>query len=173
MYQMFMDSPVGQLRIVEHDGWIKEVSLADLPGACLKPDGTLVKSVETFPQAVTEKTEILLKAEQQMKEYFAGVRKDFELPLKPDGTVFFQSVWNALQEIPYGETRTYGDIAAAIGKPTAARAVGMANHHNPIMIIIPCHRVIGSKGQLVGYAGGLDVKQKLLALEERHDSRVY
>ncbi len=170
MYQMFMDSPIGQLRIVEHDGWIKEVSLANLPGARLNPDGTLVKSVETFPQAVTEKNEILMKAEQQLKEYFAGVRKCFDLPLKPDGTAFFQAVWKALLEIPYGETRTYGDIAKAINKPTAARAVGMANHHNPIMILIPCHRVIGANGQLTGYAGGLDVKQKLLALEERHDS---
>ena len=88
--------------------------------------------------------------------------------MKPDGTAFFQSVWKALQEIPYGETRTYGDIAKAVGKPKASRAVGMANHHNPIMIVIPCHRVIGSNGQLVGYAGGLDVKQRLLDLEMSH-----
>lgn len=168
MYQIFMDSPVGQLRIVEVQGYIKEISLADTPGARLNKDGKIVKTVETFVQAVTEKTAVLENAERQLKEYFAGIRKKFDLPLKPDGTAFFQSVWKALREIPYGETRTYGDVAGVIGKPSAARAVGMANHHNPIMIVIPCHRVIGANGQLVGYACGLDIKKKLLALEEKY-----
>lgn len=170
MHQIFMDSPVGSLRIVEAGGFIKEISLADVPGARLNRDGKIIKMVETFTQAVTEKTALLEDAERQLKEYFAGVRKKFDLPLKPDGTAFFQSVWKALMDIPYGETRTYGDIAAAVGKPKAARAVGMANHHNPIMIVIPCHRVIGSNGQLVGYAGGLDIKRRLLSLEEKHEN---
>lgn len=168
MYQIFMDSPIGRLRIVEHEGQIKEISMADLPGARLNSDGTVIKSVETFPQAITEKTEILIRAERQLREYFAGSRKIFDLPLSPNGTAFFQSVWTALQAIPYGETRTYGDIAREIKRPTAARAVGMANHHNPIMIVIPCHRVIGANGQLTGYAGGMEIKQKLLDLENRH-----
>ncbi|MDD3221333.1 MAG: methylated-DNA--[protein]-cysteine S-methyltransferase [Clostridia bacterium] len=168
MYQYFMNSPIGQLRLVEDKGFIKEISLSDVPGARLNPDGKIIKSVETFTEAVTEKTQVLGEAERQLKEYFAGVRKDFDLPLSPEGTAFFQSVWNELKEIPYGETRTYGDIAKSIGKPNAARAIGMANHHNPIMIVIPCHRVIGANGKLVGYAGGLDVKERLLEMEGSH-----
>ena len=169
MYQMFMDTPIGRLRIVEHEGQIKEISMADLPGARLNSDGMVIKSVETFPQAITEKTEVLKMAESQLREYFAGTRKNFDLPLSPNGTAFFQSVWKALRSIPYGETCTYGDIAKEINRPTAARAVGMANHHNPIMIVIPCHRVIGANGQLTGYASGLEVKKKLLELEKRHE----
>ena len=168
MYQYFMDSPIGRLRLVESDGFIKEISRADVPAARLDSEGKIIKTAETFESAVTEKTEALAETEQQLREYFAGIRKAFHVLLKPDGTVFFQSVWKALLDIPYGETRTYGDIAKAVGKPKAARAVGMANHYNPIMIIIPCHRVIGANGQLVGYAGGLDVKRRLLDLEMSH-----
>ena len=170
MYQFFMSSPIGKLRLVESGGFLKEISLSDIPDARLSSEGKIIKTAETFTQAFTEKTEILAEAEHQLKEYFAGIRKKFELPLKPDGTVFFQTVWKALLDIPYGQTRTYGEIAAFIGKPKASRAVGMANHHNPLMIVIPCHRVIGSHGQLVGYAGGLEVKQKLLDLEKKYDS---
>ncbi len=101
----------------------------------------------------------------QLNEYFAGVRRDFDLRLDLEGTPFQQSVWQALLGIPYGETRSYGEIARAIGKPAAARAVGMANHNNPVSIIVPCHRVIGHDGRLVGYGGGLDVKTALLKLE--------
>lgn len=168
MYQYFFDSPIGQLRIVENDGFIKEISKWDVPDARLNSEGRIIKNSETFTDAVTEKTPVLAEAEQQLKEYFAGVRKSFNLPLKPEGTAFFQAVWKELQEIPYGETRSYGDIAKYIGKPTAARAVGMANHHNPIIIVIPCHRVIGANGDLVGYAGGLDTKKRLLSLEAQH-----
>lgn len=168
MYQYFMDSPIGRLRLVEKDGFIKEISQADVPAARLNSEGKIIKTAETFASAATKKTEALAETERQLREYFAGVRKVFDVLLKPDGTAFFQSVWKALQDIPYGETRTYGDIAKAVGKPKAARAVGMANHHNPIMIIIPCHRVIGANGQLVGYAGGLDVKRRLLDLEMSH-----
>lgn len=108
---------------------------------------------------------LLDEAEQQLREYLAGERKTFDLPLDPRGTPFQQKVWAALQEIPWGETRTYGDIARQVGRPGGARAVGMANNRNPISIIIPCHRVIGADGKLVGYGGGLDKKAFLLRLE--------
>lgn len=106
-----------------------------------------------------------MQTEKQLKEYFKGQRNVFDLPLQMKGTQFQQEVWQALQEIPYGETRTYSDIAVAIGRPKATRAVGMANHCNPLAIIVPCHRVIGKNGSLTGYAGGLEKKQALLALE--------
>ena len=108
---------------------------------------------------------IILEAVKQLSEYFDGKRQSFDLPLKPHGTEFQQKVWSALLEIPYGETRTYGEIAAATGNPKACRAVGMANNRNPIAVIIPCHRVIGSNGALTGYAGGLKAKEILLELE--------
>ena len=112
-----------------------------------------------------EETELLKEAAKQLKEYFDGTRKKFTVSLNPKGTSFQQKVWEALQAIPYGETRTYGQIAEAVGNKKASRAVGMANHNNPIMLFIPCHRVIGANGSLVGYAGGLDVKERLLKLE--------
>ena len=105
------------------------------------------------------------EVEKQLNEYFSGSRKVFDLPLDPAGTEFQQKVWDALQAIPYGARRTYGEIAAAVGNPKASRAVGMANNRNPIMIIIPCHRVVGADGALTGYAGGLEMKQALLELE--------
>ena len=111
---------------------------------------------------------VLLEAARQLADYFAGTRLRFELPLDFAGTPFQQKVWNALLAIPYGETRSYGDIAARIGHPEAARAVGAANGRNPISIVAPCHRVIGSTGSLTGFAGGLPVKQWLLALEQRN-----
>jgi methylated-DNA-[protein]-cysteine S-methyltransferase len=101
----------------------------------------------------------------QLEEYFAGERQEFDLDLAPGGTPFQMQVWRALREIPYGETASYGEIAAAVGQPGAARAVGGANNRNPIAIVIPCHRVIGSNGTLTGYGGGLPRKQQLLALE--------
>ncbi|KEA62898.1 Methylated-DNA--protein-cysteine methyltransferase [Marinobacterium lacunae] len=109
--------------------------------------------------------DLLLAAAHQLSEYFAGTRREFDLPLAPIGSPFQQSVWEALCEIPFGETRSYGDLAHTLGRPRAARAVGMANNRNPIAIIIPCHRVLGADGKLVGYAGGLIIKQTLLRLE--------
>ncbi len=106
----------------------------------------------------------------QLQEYFAGKRKVFRLPLAPVGTTFQRRVWEALYAIPYGETRAYRDIAAAIGVPHAYRAVGMANNKNPIMIVIPCHRVIRAHGELTGYAGGLEMKEALLTLERRNSA---
>ena len=110
MYQYFMDSPIGRLRLVESDGFIKEISRTDVPAARLDSEGKIIKTAETFESAVTEKTEALAETERQLREYFAGIRKSFDVLLKPDGTAFFQSVWKALLDIPYGETRTYGDI---------------------------------------------------------------
>ena len=114
-------------------------------------------------------TDILLEAADQLNQYFSGKRRDFDLPLSYDGSEFRVSVLDALRDIPYGETRTYGQIAAQIGRPTACRAVGMANNRNPIAIVVPCHRVVGSTGALVGYAGGLGVKTHLLNLEKAHE----
>jgi len=110
-------------------------------------------------------TPLIKKAINQIDEYFSGKRKTFNLPLVLHGTDFQIKVWNALQQIPYGETRSYGEIAIMIKNPKACRAVGMANNRNPIAIVIPCHRVIGSDGSLVGFGGGLGVKEKLLGLE--------
>lgn len=104
---------------------------------------------------------------RQLDEYFAGKRREFSVPIKTQGTDFQEKVWAALRKIPYGETRTYGQIAAQIGNPKAGRAVGGANHNNPIMILTPCHRVIGADGSLTGFGGGLDVKEALLALEKK------
>ena len=115
-----------------------------------------------------EETPVLARARRQLEEYFAGERKAFELPLSARGTPFQKRVWDELLKIPYGETITYGELAARIGNPKAGRAVGMANHHNPISIIVPCHRVIGARGKLVGYGGGLDLKERLLAFEKGH-----
>lgn len=109
---------------------------------------------------------LLLQAVKELNEYFSGCRQIFTLPLAPQGTPFQHSVWQALQKIPYGNTCSYGEIAASIGNPKASRAVGMANNKNPLPILIPCHRVIGADKSLVGYGGGLDIKRKLLALEQ-------
>ena len=105
------------------------------------------------------------RCREQLEEYFAGRRKTFDIPLDPAGTPFQKAVWQALQAIPYGQTCSYADIAAYIGRPKACRAVGMANHRNPVAILIPCHRVIGKNGNLTGYAGGLEIKERLVALE--------
>lgn len=113
-----------------------------------------------------KETAVIIKTKNQLEEYFGGKRKEFNVPLEVNGTEFQEKVWRALLEIPYGETRSYLDIAKKIGNPKAFRAVGMANNKNKIMIIIPCHRVIGSNKKLVGYAGGLEVKEKLLNIEK-------
>jgi len=111
-------------------------------------------------------TPLIKKTAKQFDEYFNKDRKNFDLPLVLHGTDFQVKVWKSLQKIPYGQTRSYGELAAVIGNPKACRAVGMANNRNPIAIIVPCHRVIGHDGSLTGYGGGLDIKQKLLYLED-------
>jgi methylated-DNA-[protein]-cysteine S-methyltransferase len=110
---------------------------------------------------------ILCEAERQLAEYFAGKRTQFDLPLEPRGTQFQRKIWQALREIPFGQTRSYLDLARAAGSPGAARAVGAANGKNPLSIVVPCHRVIGADGRLNGFAGGVETKAKLLALEAR------
>ncbi|MFG6340731.1 MAG: methylated-DNA--[protein]-cysteine S-methyltransferase [Alistipes sp.] len=112
--------------------------------------------------------DVLRQAVQELNDFFVGKRHVFTVPVGPVGTLFQQEVWAALRAIPYGETRSYRDIARAVGRPAACRAVGMANHDNPIPIIIPCHRVVGADGRLTGYAGGLEIKSLLLRLEQEH-----
>lgn len=113
---------------------------------------------------------VLVETERQLKEYFAGQRKEFDLPIRFFGTPFQQLVWTALSEIPYGETVSYGQLADRLGRPTASRAVGLANGKNPIGIIVPCHRVVGATGDLTGYGGGLDRKRRLLDFEGEEDA---
>lgn len=117
-----------------------------------------------FP-GTRQETELIREAFRQITEYLAGRLKKFDLPLAPQGTEFQKRVWNVLASIPYGQTLSYGEVAALAGNPKACRAVGMANHHNPIVLVIPCHRVIGKNGSLTGFGGGLAVKEKLLRLE--------
>ena len=117
-------------------------------------------------------TPLLHQAFEQLQEYFAGARQEFTLPVRLQGTPFQLRCWQALLAIPYGQTRTYGQQAAEVGSPRACRAVGMANNRNPLCVFIPCHRVLGKNGGLTGYAGGLEIKQRLLAIErtDHHDS---
>ena len=136
--------------LIEEDGYLVAVRLGAYAAA---------------GDEVLRKTEALAEAARQLDEYFQGKRRAFDLPLKLNGTEFQRAVWNALLEIPYGETRSYHDIAKRLNKPGAARAVGQANHRNPLWIIVPCHRVVQAGGGLGGYGGGLEVKRRLLELE--------
>jgi methylated-DNA-[protein]-cysteine S-methyltransferase len=124
--------------------------------------------ISTFGPAVATSDRFLRQVIEQLSAYFAGEVQTFDLAVAPKGTPFQQGVWTALQEIPYGETWSYGQLADHIGRPTASRAVGLANGKNPISIVIPCHRVIGASGSLTGYGGGLERKQLLLHLERTH-----
>lgn len=150
----------------------KEIAYYQAPTGVLKMvcEGgflTYLKKVNEPYQKMILST-LAQKVTQQLNEYFAGIRKVFDIPLKLNGTEFQVKDWQALQTIPYGETRTYKDIAIQINNSKACRAVGLANNKNPITIIVPCHRVVGSSGKLVGYAGGLDMKKFLLTLEEKN-----
>ena len=115
-----------------------------------------------------QRTELIEETEKQINDFYTGERDAFDLPLTLQGTEFQNKVWKALLEIPKGETRSYKDIAVAVGNPNASRAVGMANNRNPIPVIIPCHRVIGTNGKLIGFAGGLDLKEKMLMIERKN-----
>ncbi len=125
------------------------------------------------PGAINEENTLLYDAIIELNQYFFGQRKTFDLPLKPFGSEFENKVWAYVLTIPYGETKTYEQVASSIGEPTAERAVGMALNHNPIPLFIPCHRVVGKNGSLVGYIGGLDLKKKLLAMEKTNAERVF
>lgn len=142
--------PLGQLKIGYRDGAV-----------------TLLMRTEE-PVREAGRTALTDLVFQQVMEYWNGRRREFDFPYLLQGTEFQQKVWRALCAIPYGETRTYGEIAAAVGNPRACRAVGMANHCNPILIAVPCHRVIGADGRLVGYGSGLDMKEALLRLEKQY-----
>jgi methylated-DNA-[protein]-cysteine S-methyltransferase len=154
VYKM-MASPVGRLKLVASDDGLAGVLWEnDRPGR-----------VRLHANAQDDRHPVLVEAERQLQEYFAERRKTFALKLDLAGTVFQRAVWNALRTIPFGETRSYAQIAKQIGSPAAVRAVGAANGKNPVSIVAPCHRVIGSTGKLTGFAAGLGVKAQLLALE--------
>ena len=143
----------------------RKIAEALIGALTLTASADAITAVRFGAEGARDASALLDAAEAQLREYFARTRRTFDLPLDPRGTAFELRVWAALRTIPYGETRSYGTIAAAIGSPRAARAVGMANHRNPLPILIPCHRVIGADGSLTGYAGGLAAKRRLLALE--------
>lgn len=142
----YLETPIGGLTLFEEGGALVRIDFGKTA-------------------AETERTALLDEAARQLAAYFAGKLRTFALPLAPAGTPFQRGVWAALREIPYGETRSYAEIAAMAGCPRGYRAVGLANNRNPLPILIPCHRVIGANGALTGYAGGLAVKEKLLRLE--------
>jgi len=151
----FVSSPVGLLKLVANDLALVAILWENDDPKRVRL-GSLIEDVD-HP--------ILCLAEQQLGEYFAGARKSFDLPLDFAGTPFQKKVWSELLNIPFGQTRTYGQIANSIGKPRAFRAVGAANGKNPISIVAPCHRVIGKDGSLTGFAGGLEAKECLLEIE--------
>ncbi|PZQ62923.1 MAG: cysteine methyltransferase [Sphingomonas taxi] len=157
LYRTTLSSPLGDLTLVADDHALVAILWPDDPPARVRLGA--MRDGADHP--------VLVAAARQVREYFAGTRTAFDLPLAPRGTDFQRAVWRALDAIPYGETRSYADIAQAIGRPAAVRAVGAANGRNPISIVTPCHRVIGRSGALTGFAGGLPAKQHLLALEQR------
>lgn len=153
MNLVYFKTPLGEMALAEEGGKITRLYLCaqDVPAGMGQ-----------------EPTPVLQEAARQLGEYFGGTRKVFDLPIQPRGTAFQQSVWRALCDIPYGQTRSYAHLAEQIGRPKACRAVGMANHKNPIPILIPCHRVVGADGSLTGYAGGMGMKKALLDLENKY-----
>ena len=149
----FVESPVGRLLLAGDEGHLHLLSFSG-------------KDRERAPEPEwREDRKPFAEVARQLRAYFAGERREFDLALRPSGTPFQLKAWRALREIPYGETISYGELARRIGNPKASRAVGLANGSNPIAIIIPCHRVIGSNGKLTGYGGGLGIKERLLGLE--------
>ena len=153
MYYCYMESPIGELLLA---GESDALAMIGFPKGAMRrdPGPDWIYNEKPFAEA-----------RRQLDEYFSGERRDFDLPLRLEGSEFQVSVLNALQKIPYGETVSYGEIAKRIGRPKAVRAVGAANGRNPIPIVVPCHRVIGSTGDLTGFGGGLDTKEALLRLE--------
>lgn len=154
-------SPLGELTLVASENGLRELTWPDRSSGRAPAEGPLIGDEPAQVAAVFD------DVVSQLDEYFAGERLDFDLPLDPVGTEFQLRAWDALRLIPYGETRTYGEQARRIGSPTAVRAVGAANGRNPISIIVPCHRVVGSDGSLTGFGGGLDAKRYLLDLEAK------
>ncbi len=155
-----MESPIGRLLLAGDESELRQVRFLDGPDP-EGPEPDWIQDDAPFARAVL-----------QLQEFFAGRRREFELPLSPRGTPFQEKVWAQLRQIPYGETITYGELARRVGDPRASRAVGLANGRNPLPVVIPCHRVIGANGQLTGFGGGLPIKEKLLALERGQASLV-
>ncbi len=151
----FLESPIGTLLLAGDSEGLRQITFSH-NGSPARPD-------PGWQEDPSELVEVV----RQLRAYFAGELESFNLSVTPDGTPFQQRVWSELLKIPYGETISYGELARRIGSPNASRAVGLANGSNPIPIVIPCHRVIGSNGKLTGYGGGLPIKEKLLALEKR------
>jgi len=152
-YYRYVDSPIGKLMLAGNDQGLERIEFESA-------------KTNMGPQPEWSPTESgLADAARQLEEYFAGRRQSFDLALRPGGTEFQQRTWNALRDIPYGETVSYADLARRIGKPRAVRAVGAANGRNPLPIVVPCHRVIGSNGHLTGFAAGTEIKKQLLKLE--------
>ena len=148
----YYPTPIGRIGILENGNAITHLYFESEP----------------FPtEAIVQETQLLKESGHQLQLYFDGQLKSFNLPLAPAGTEYMRRVWDALCAIPYGETRSYREVAASLGNPKAARAVGLANNKNPLPLFIPCHRVIGSNRKLVGYRGGLSAKEQLLALEKQ------
>ena len=156
MYYTYATSPIGQLLLAGSADALQVIGF---------PHGDKARRADIGWERYDEPFK---KTARQLNEYFAGDRQEFELDLAPDGTTFQVEVLEALRGIPYGETCTYRDIAVAVGRPEAVRAVGNANGRNPLPIVIPCHRVIGSDGSLTGFGGGIEVKRYLLDLEQQH-----
>ncbi len=152
----YLDTPIGTLLIAGDDVALHRIAFPQ-HGRAAKPE----------PEWQESQRGPVAEAARQLREYFAGMRAEFDLPLAPAGTAFQRRVWRQLQEIPYGETISYGELARRVGNPKASRAVGSANGANPLPIVIPCHRVIAGDGTLGGFGGGLTTKQMLLALEVR------
>ena len=151
MFYTWMESPVGRLLLAADETGLRTVLFGGEPLASWRED----------PAPLAETV-------RQLRAYFAGELRDFDLPLAPEGTPFQLRVWRELRNIPYGQTISYGELARRVGSPKGSRAVGLANGANPISIVVPCHRVIGSNGKLTGYGGGLENKERLLALEREH-----
>ncbi len=150
----FTDTPLGRMTLVQRGEALSELRLAG----------------EAYDGETVGETPLLRRAAEELAEYFAGKRETFDLPLAPDGTPFQTMVWKTLADtVPYGQTVSYGELAERCGRPAAARAVGQANHRNPLPVFVPCHRVVGSCGALVGYGGGLPMKEALLNLEKGTD----
>jgi len=151
----YLESPIGPLFLAGDNAGMRQILFVN-GRATVGP----LEGWRNDPASLSE-------AVRQLRAYFAGELHEFDLPVAPEGTPFQLRIWRELQKIPYGETMTYGELARRVGRPNASRAVGSANGANPISIVIPCHRVIGSNGRLTGYGGGIEVKEKLLALEKR------
>ena len=149
------ESAIGELLLVEELGFVREIRFA------------LDEGQHAVEADWNEGSGLLEEVRNQLNQYFSGERREFALPLRPEGTAFQRDVWKALSEVPFGETISYGELARRLGKQGASRAVGAANGNNPIPIVIPCHRVVGWDGRLTGFAGGIDLKRRLLEHEER------